>query len=77
MNDNGNWDMDDVINLDDNEITLPEWESKYKPIKNHLSKYDDTMFDTHDEQYAYVSSQDPKYVWTMVDGEMSTLLVPG
>ena len=82
MNDNGNWDMDDLINLAEGEITYEQWESKYKPVINHLDKYSppadpSRMFETYGEEYDYVCSQDPKYVWTMVDGDMSTLLVPG
>lgn len=54
-----------------------EWEAKFKPKKNHLSKYDDTMYETYGEEAEYVQSVDPKYVWTYVDGDMSSLLVAG
>src|SRR6056297_462572 len=77
MNDNGNWDMDDVINLDDYEMTNSEWEEKYKPEENHLATGNELMFETYGEELDYVLSQDNSYVWTLVQGEMSLLLVPG
>jgi len=57
------------------------WFDKFKPIKNHLDKYAGTdgshMFETYGARVEYVQAQDPKYVWTYIDGDMSTLLVAG
>jgi len=57
------------------------WFDKFKPIKNHLDKYAGTdgshMFETYGAEVEYVQAQDPKYVWTYIDGDMSTLLVAG
>ena len=77
MNDNGNWDMDDVINLDAYEMTQSEWEERFKPQENHLVTGNELMFETYGEELDYVLSKDNHYVWTMVQGEMSLLLVPG
>lgn len=59
-----------------------EWATKFKPIRNHLDKYASDknpshMFETYGAEYEYVQSVDPKYVWTYVDGDMSSLLVAG
>ena len=58
------------------------WVEKFKPIRNHLNKYStpenpELMFETYDAEYEYVKSVDPKYVWTYLDGDMSTLIVAG
>jgi hypothetical protein len=54
-----------------------EWEAKFKPKKNHLSKYNETMFETYGEEWEYIQSLDPRYVWTNVQGDMADLLVAG
>ena len=64
------------------ELKWDEWVEKYKPIKNHITKYPDPNaeyepFETYGEEWEFVKSQDPKYVWTEIDGDMSTLLVAG
>lgn len=62
--------MSTVINLTDE-----EWESEYKPIRNHFnptaSEYDSeyTMFETYGEELQFVQNTDPAYVWTQVDGD--------
>jgi len=58
-----------------------EWFNKFKPIKNHLDKYAGSdgsyMFETYGDEVEFVQAQDPRYVWTEVQGDMSTLLVAG
>jgi hypothetical protein len=54
-----------------------EWETKFKPKQNHLSKFECKMYETYGEEYDYIKSLDPKYVWTNVQGDMSDLLVAG
>jgi hypothetical protein len=54
-----------------------EWEAKFKPKQNHLSKFECKMYETYGEEYDYIKSLDPKYVWTNVQGDMSDLLVAG
>ena len=58
------------------------WVEKFKPVRNHLNKYaspenEVLMFETYDAEYEFVKEQDPKYVWTWVDGDMCSLLVAG
>ena len=58
------------------------WVEKFKPINNHLDKYATAenptkMFETYGEEVEFVQAQDPRYVWTNVQGDMSDLLVAG
>lgn len=53
------------------------WADKYKPKKNHLSKYGEMMYETYGEEYDYIKTVDPRYVWTWVSGDMCDLLVAG
>jgi hypothetical protein len=61
------------------ELTEEEWFDKFKPIPNHI---DDNasfqtedgvgyMFETYDDELAFVKSQDPNRVWTYCDGDNS------
>lgn len=51
---------------------------KYKPIPNKFSNQpDDYTFETYGEEVEFVKSQDIHNIWTWVDGDMSSLLVPG
>jgi hypothetical protein len=55
-----------------------EWAKKFKPIKNHLVvDPDEQMFETFGDEVDFVKAQDEKYIWTYVDGDMSSLLVAG
>jgi len=80
MNLNGNYSLDDV-KLDNDEITFNTWVEKYKPIPNGITKYpsgnDFESFDTYGEEANFVAEQDHHYVWTEVQGDFTTLLVPG
>jgi hypothetical protein len=57
--------------------TYSAWEETFKPIKNHLVKYDQLTFETYDEEYEFVKTQDPKHIWTEVDGDEGTYIVAG
>ena len=83
-NDNGNYTQAviDDGSIMEGELKWDEWVEKYKPIKNHITKYPDPnaefeAFETYGDEWEFVKSQDPKYVWTMIDGDMSSLLVAG
>lgn len=55
-----------------------EWETKFKPIKNHFrNDPDETMFETYGEEVDFVVKADNKYVWTYLQGDMSDLIVAG
>ena len=77
MNDNGNWTIEDVRNLNENELTYSKFEELYKPKSNHISPYGDKHYETYGEEYEYIKTLDPKYVWTEVQGDMSLILVTG
>ena len=84
MNENGNYTQAviDDGSIWEGEMKWDEWVEKYKPIKNHITKYPDPnaefeMFETYGEEWEFVKSQDPKYVWTEIQGDMSMLLIAG
>jgi hypothetical protein len=56
-----------------------EWENKFKPIKNPFRdpQHEEIMFETYGEELEFVKAQDPKYVWTNIQGDMSDLIVAG
>ena len=59
------------------EISEDAFAALYKPIANHLNpnaSYDwgdghGTLFETYDEELAYVQSQEPARIWTVIDGD--------
>jgi hypothetical protein len=53
------------------------FEKEFKPKQNHLVPSNNYNFETYDEEWEYIKSLDPHYVWTWVDGDMSSLLVAG
>ena len=75
----------EITKVEDNSVEIQGWSAfadKYKPIKNHITKYPDindelTMFETFGAEFEYVKEQDFRHVWTWVDGDMSSLIVPG
>lgn len=55
-----------------------QWDSKYRPIKNHLVRDpDQQMFETYGEELEFVQAQDPRYIWTYLQGDMSDLICAG
>ena len=53
-----------------------EWEEKYKPITNPLTK-DTQIFETYGEEYEFIKKTDPMKIWTLVDGDIGTFIVDG
>lgn len=56
------------------------WIETYKPIQNHLSKYeasfDGTMFETYGDEVEFVKTQvEAQKVWTIRDGEDDNLIL--
>jgi len=83
-NENGNYTqaLIDDGSIFEGELKWDEWVKKYKPIKNHITKYPDPnaefeTFETYGDEWEFVKSQDPKKVWTWISGDMSDLLVAG
>ena len=65
------------------ELTWNEWEEKFKPIKNHITKYPEpeaeySSFETFGAEVEYVQTKiDERLVWTFSDGDMCTYLSNG
>jgi hypothetical protein len=60
--------------------TYNAWSETFKPIKNTISKYpDDSLihFETYGEEFDFVKEQDPKTIWTEVDGDEGTYIMSG
>ena len=82
-NENGNYPASAIEDgsIFEGEMKWSEWEAKYKPQVNHLTKYPssdrDYMFETYGEEYEYVKSIDPNRVWTWVEGDMSSIIIAG
>jgi hypothetical protein len=55
------------------EQELDAWDAKYKPIKNHFDGSD--KFETCGEELDFVLAQDPKCIWTLVDGDDGNLYI--
>ena len=71
-----------MYELSEGELSHDAWVEKYKPIKNHITKYPDPsadfdMFETYGEEWEFIKTQDPHNVWTYIDGDSSSLLVQG
>lgn len=84
MTENGYYRLDAVKDgsIFEGELKWDEWVEKYKPIKNHITKYpnkdaDYDMFETYGDEQDYVYSLDEKLVWTEVQGDCSMLLLAG
>ena len=81
MNENGNYTIEDV-KLDKGEISYEDWVARYKPVKNHITKYPDKhsefdSFETFGAEYEHVTAKRVEYIWTEVQADFCTLLVPG
>ena len=54
------------------EMTEDEWFETYKPIKNHIdlnASFNGHMFETYDEEVAFVKEQPNENVWMYGDGD--------
>ena len=58
-------------------MTYDYWAENYKPIKNHLVKYDQLTFETYGDEVEFVKQQDIKNIWTEVDGDSGTYIIAG
>ena len=55
------------------EKELDAWEEKYKPFTNQFDGSD--KFETYGEELEFVRAQDPRCVWTLVDGDDGNLYI--
>jgi hypothetical protein len=59
------------------EWTEDEFDDQYPLLTNHLNRnaswaFGDTsgcLFETYGDEFAFVRRQDPRYVWTFLDGD--------
>jgi len=63
-------------------MTYEEWIEKYEPLTNHLveggnAPYDNTMFETYGDELDYVRENNSGRIWTLVETEGNTFIVPG
>jgi hypothetical protein len=64
-------------------LTWDEWVERFKPIKNHITKYPNTdadydSFETFGEEVEFVISKaEDNLVWTFSDGDMCSYLGNG
>jgi len=64
--------MDTFIEMD-----FEDWLKEYQPITNHIDKNasfqnedgSGIMFETYGDEYEFVKSQEPQYIWTYGDGD--------
>jgi hypothetical protein len=71
-----------MYELSEGELSFESWVAKYRPLKNHITKHPDTsadfdQFETYGEEWEFIKTRDPYYVWTYLDGDASSLLVQG
>jgi hypothetical protein len=57
--------------------TYDAWAETFKPIKNHLVKYDQLTFETYGEEVEFVTKADNKHIWTEVDGDSGCYIIAG
>jgi len=49
-------------------LTYTQWEEKFKPVTNHLTKQPDSLiFETYGEDWEHLAGIDNKYIWTFGD----------
>ena len=54
------------------EMSEDEWFNTYRPILNHIdtkASFDGHMFETYDEEVAFVKEQPEENIWTYGDGD--------
>jgi hypothetical protein len=60
------------------ELTEDEFDDTYPLVPNHINPSagwaigdgGGCLFETHGEEFAFVRRQDPRTVWTLIDGDM-------
>jgi hypothetical protein len=57
------------------EQELDAWEEKYQPLKNHIDSDGFDKFETYGAELEFVRAQDPRHIWTLVDGDDGNLYI--
>ena len=61
-------------------LTWEEWYNHYKPKTNHIRNYGSDLihaYETYGDEQDFIFAQDPKFVWTEVDGDGGSYLIAG
>lgn len=58
-------------------MTYDYWVDTFQPITNSIRNNGELDYETYGEEFEYVSLQDPKNVWTEVDGDSGTYITAG
>lgn len=57
------------------QISEEEFDERFRPITNPDN--DNILWETYGDEYDFVKSQDPRKIWTIMDGDQDTWLVSG
>jgi hypothetical protein len=60
--------------------TYDAWAEEFKPKPNHLRDQTDNLelpYETYGEEVEFVRLQDPRTIWTEVDGDSGTYIIAG
>lgn len=59
--------------------SLFKWESDYHPITNPFNDFgwNNTLFETHGEDFEFVKQQPSAHVWTWVDTDEGSYIING
>ena len=70
--------------LTEQTISEDEFVEQFRPTVNHIDPvavfdfgYGGCMFETCGKDYEFVSSQNPDYIWTLIEGDNTTHIVKG
>lgn len=56
------------------------WFESYKPIDNEIiedAPFEGKMFETYDDEVAFVSKQEPAHIWTLVEADDEMYIIAG
>lgn len=84
QNENGHFLADAVSSgqIWQGELDEQDFVRVYRPVKNHLDPYSSPtssydMFSDHGDQLEFVKGTNANHVWSCIDGESYTLILPG
>lgn len=57
--------------------TYSSWVDTFQPMANAIRNNEELPYETVGEELEYIRLQDPKFIWTEVDGDSGTYIVAG
>ena len=57
--------------------TYDGWVKEFMPLPNYIRNNGDLAYETYGEEYEYLKTVEPQYIWTEVDGDSGTYIVAG